>query len=393
MVFDGVDDYVSVNALSSTNHTFSVWVYPPTSSVTRHIIDTRDGGDDGIRLAFDTSSQVTYNLNSVSLTTSSTWANEWVHVIGTYDGTTQKLYLNGVLEQSATTSQTVSTTVSSIIGARSFSSLTNYFDGLINDLAFWDEALTATEVTALYNSGTPLDASADSGNYASSIGLQGYWRNDGDTTWTDRSTNSNNGTVSGSPTSIVLTEGITSGRDSQGFYLKDTDENVLTLNSAEYVEIPDSDAFDFGSGNFTIECWARFNFFNVDSTINVIASLGGLHGNTTSSALKTDVDEFIFSIGGTQVKSSSALVVGDWYHVVGTRSGTTMTLYINSISEGGTATSSQTVTNALSKRIGADSSDDRFYADQIDDVRIYSDALSATEVTKNYNAGLSKHRN
>tara|TARA_R110000824_G_scaffold176399_1_gene355328 strand:- start:179 stop:604 length:426 start_codon:yes stop_codon:yes gene_type:complete len=41
----------------------------------------------------------------------------------------------------------------------------------------------------------------------------------------------------------------------------------------------------------------------------------------------------------------------------------------------------------------AEYSDDEFYTGDIDDVRIYSDALSATEVTKNYNAGLSKHRN
>jgi len=57
---------------------------------------------------------------------------------------------------------------------------------MINEVVVWDSALTANEVTALYNSGLPLLPTTDSGNYASVDDLVGYWRNDGVTTWTDR---------------------------------------------------------------------------------------------------------------------------------------------------------------------------------------------------------------
>jgi hypothetical protein len=45
-----------------------------------------------------------------------------------------------------------------------------------NDLAIWNKVLTAAEVTAIYNSGTPMDLGVDSGDYASSANLQLYYK-------------------------------------------------------------------------------------------------------------------------------------------------------------------------------------------------------------------------
>jgi hypothetical protein len=72
-----------------------------------------------------------------------------------------------------------------------------FWKGKLDEMAVWDEPLTSTEVTAIYNSGTPIDLASDSGNYASSANLQGYWRfeeNTG-TSIADSSTNSNTGTL------------------------------------------------------------------------------------------------------------------------------------------------------------------------------------------------------
>jgi len=45
-----------------------------------------------------------------------------------------------------------------------------------NDFAIWDTDLSAAEVAAVYNSGTPIDLTSDSGNYASSGDLQLYYQ-------------------------------------------------------------------------------------------------------------------------------------------------------------------------------------------------------------------------
>ena len=50
---------------------------------------------------------------------------------------------------------------------------------LYNDFAWWDAELDADAVTAIYNSGAPMDLTSDSGNYDNSSDLIGYW------TWED----------------------------------------------------------------------------------------------------------------------------------------------------------------------------------------------------------------
>ena len=85
----------------------------------------------------------------------------------------------------------------------------NRFNGQIDEVAVWNKALTNSEISALYNSGSGLDASSDSVNYASSSSLQGYWNlneNSG-VTATDLSGNNNHGTLTNGPTRVPGTGG------------------------------------------------------------------------------------------------------------------------------------------------------------------------------------------
>ena len=60
-----------------------------------------------------------------------------------------------------------------------------FFNGMLNDVAFFSNALSANELTAMYNSGAPIDLTSDSGNYSSSSSLLGYWRMGDDDSLTD----------------------------------------------------------------------------------------------------------------------------------------------------------------------------------------------------------------
>ncbi len=72
-----------------------------------------------------------------------------------------------------------------------------YFNGKIDEVAIWKEALGSAEITALYNSGYGLDAASNSGNYTSEGNLVAYYKmNDGSgTSLADNSSNSNTGTL------------------------------------------------------------------------------------------------------------------------------------------------------------------------------------------------------
>ena len=77
--------------------------------------------------------------------------NEWAHVAGTWDGSTQKVYINGVENQSGSKTGTITygsqdVIIGNLEGATGF-----YYDGKIGPILVYDKALTATEITQNYN--------------------------------------------------------------------------------------------------------------------------------------------------------------------------------------------------------------------------------------------------
>ena len=78
-------------------------------------------------------------------------ANVWHHLAYTYDGTTHILYIDGV-EQATSTSVGQTGTVTSVqIGAAS--NYSEYFNGRIDEVRIYNTALTAAQISALYNQG------------------------------------------------------------------------------------------------------------------------------------------------------------------------------------------------------------------------------------------------
>lgn len=88
--------------------------------------------------------------------------SDWYHLVYTYDGTNVRAYINGSLVGGPTAaSGNGSTTVSSSgfsIGDRIYSggALGNKVRGIQDEVGLWSRAITADEVTALYNSGNGL---------------------------------------------------------------------------------------------------------------------------------------------------------------------------------------------------------------------------------------------
>ena len=64
------------------------------------------------------------------------------------------------------------------IGSNNNNQNVNDFKGQIDEVAVWDKALSVSEVTALYNSGSGLNAASNSGEYNSYENLLGYWNFD-----------------------------------------------------------------------------------------------------------------------------------------------------------------------------------------------------------------------
>ena len=136
--------------------------------------------------------------------------NTWHHIVFVWTDETSsnwKIYVDGSAKAASTSgtgSTNVYTTDDAFIGKRILSS-TSFANGKMDEISYYDTALTADRVLTIYNSGTPTDLTNEPD-------LIGYWRN-GDPsgtssfpTITDNSTNSNNGTMTNMASGDIVTD-------------------------------------------------------------------------------------------------------------------------------------------------------------------------------------------
>ena len=118
--------------------------------------------------------------------------NVWYNVMGTYDGSNVKIYIDGVLKGTLSATGNILTTNTLIyLGDSGYGGFSQFFNGSINDVSIFDTDQSANALT-IFNGGVPNDISA--------LSPLGYWRAeqvtfDG-TDWTliDQGSGGNNGT-------------------------------------------------------------------------------------------------------------------------------------------------------------------------------------------------------
>jgi len=99
-----------------------------------------------------------YNVNSADRTryfqlysTTTIPTNEWTHLAGVCDGSTMKIYVNGVLSNSTNWTYGINVASSPItIGCTMQFSPTSYFNGQIDEVSLYNQALSDCEIQSLY---------------------------------------------------------------------------------------------------------------------------------------------------------------------------------------------------------------------------------------------------
>ncbi len=171
LVFNGTNNQVNVpyyDALAPTSAvSFGAWFKTTDFSSLQRIVTKAFFGGYGLELnptlsAIVASVNVTGANNGASTTTypfSSLSTNKWYHAFATYDGTTLKLYINGVLVSSRVVGGSIAYTYNNYlcIAASTNSNLCNgggnRFAGSLDDVRVYNRALSASEVQALYKQG------------------------------------------------------------------------------------------------------------------------------------------------------------------------------------------------------------------------------------------------
>jgi hypothetical protein len=117
--------------------------------------------------------------------------------------------------------------------------------------------------------------------------------------------------------------------------------------SGSRLSVPDNDAFNFGSGNFTIEAWIfptatgnfpciAAQFANTDTNSSFFFGLGNSNRN---------LEFFLYAPSSTNITATNAITLNSWNHVAAVRNGNTVTLYVNGSSVA-SASFSSTINNS-----------------------------------------------
>ncbi len=163
LTLDGTGDYVSATAPFTTANDFTIAGWFNTDSVAStqillHIEQASVSGGDGLRI-FIPSSTALLNFDSYSfiggirkavlISTTVVAASTWYHYAITYNAGSSVMYLDGVSEDTSADPKDSDTYDFMRIGSWYQSALD--WDGQIGETRLYNRALSATEITTLYN--------------------------------------------------------------------------------------------------------------------------------------------------------------------------------------------------------------------------------------------------
>ena len=202
--FDGTNDYADLGAsddiITSNIFSLSMWfkIGDTSGGAKRPFMSNADAGGTNLRVVIETSGLINmgyYNGSGFSFTTGGSAVDDdnWHHMVFTTTASAQVLYIDG--SSVATTSNTFSNRASSSVSTTVATHVASgvYANMNADEVATWaGTALTAGNVTEIYNSGVPSDIST--------LSPTGWWRmgdSDGGTgtTITDQGSGGNDATL------------------------------------------------------------------------------------------------------------------------------------------------------------------------------------------------------
>lgn len=227
-------------------------------------------------------------------------------------------------------------------------------------------------------------------SYASTVlsdGPVSYWRL-GETSGTaaaDSGTGGNAGTITG---------GVTLG--APGAITADSNTAMTFNGSTGYVGVPDSANLNI-AGDLTVEAWAKPKALS--GVTQTIVHKGFTPDTPSSAQYRISINSanqwkaaiYVGSSSYAIVASTPAPSTSSWTHLSMIRSGNTLTFYVNATSVGSITVSGATNTVSGSMlAMGRSGSSSAYYMNGgVDEVAVYSRALSASQIQSHYTAGVS----
>jgi hypothetical protein len=303
------------------------------------------------------------------------------YVVGTYDGTNQRVYVNGVLQASATT----------VTGNISYTGLTDgflvgqvqgftagrYLTGSVYNVSVYSRALSQAEISQNYEAlkSKFTDTIVHQGLVLNIDAANPYSYGGAGTTVYDTS----NTALSWTATNVTY-----NSDPIKYFSFNGSNSSLVSSTSTAY-----------DSQTITMECWCYPNSLN---QLGFLFEKGAV--NSQYSMFFSTTNTFYFrTIGGTinnqdlTFTTTTYLTVSAWNHIVCTYNGSSKVIYVNGTQIASVAASGTLQTGQTNQYIGkyGNAGDNYPFNGRIAESRVYNIALTAAQVLQNYNATRTKY--
>jgi hypothetical protein len=351
VLFNGSNQYLSIPNTSTmqmgtSDYTVEAWIYP-----------TANGQANGSNIfgqsAYGVSSQFIIFLNSsnkignyieydagggsagpIITGTTSITLNKWTHIAVSRVSGVTRIFINGVLDASASDAGGYRTVSHNFCIGSQNGYGTSFFTGYISNFR-------VIKGTGLYASNfTPPTATLTAVTNTSLLTCH-------DTTIRDASTN--NFTITNNNTATVSTV-------SPFPVLR----SVLFNGTSQYLTIPDDAALNFGSSNFTIECWVNLSNYTFAQSLFTKRPSASAINTEIQWYINTDKLNLYASSNGTSwiindaSTSAGSFMMNSWNHVALVRNGTEFAGYINGTKSVFGSSAAALFTNTSAVAIGSD---------------------------------------
>jgi hypothetical protein len=383
--FDGTNDYASgfgssIVPTSTVQYTVSMWVYRTRNNVGyEELLSQWTSANSGNSFFFgfnNSNVRFTDNWNDVVVSGAGN-TNIWMNLVGVYTVSNAFIYLNGVLVATKGSGFSYTGTGPLILG-RQGELDSEYFGGNISNVLIYNKALSAAEVLQNYE--------AQKSKFANTIVQQGLVLNldagniysyaGAGATIYDVSGNSNNGTLTNSPT---------------------YSNNSIVFSNTANQSISISDTATLQPTSVTLSAWVYMTQYNplndFDGQFPTILwkCNDGNSGGAASYGLSLSAGQFPrFTVTPTQLISTTIFPIATWVNLVGVYTvGGSQILYRNGVVDIATTGPATISYSAQVVSVGTRVFNGTYqypWNGSISNALIHNRALTATEVLQNYNA-------
>jgi len=392
-VFDFIpNDYIDLgnNVFFNTNNpfSFSTWVnldsysdpYPYLANLKTNVTDgigifiSNNSSYSGVNVG-STDSSITKGKTTGDI--SGTFLNSWNQVVVTYNGNGANtlsnflIYVNGspVTLTSTGTFGTMPNTANNI-GRRSNSY--HYLDGKISNVQIFNTSLSGTEVTTLYNNGSPIRTLA---SIPQNSNLKAWYKLDASEVYNSSTTE------------------------------WEVNEATSPWTSSLDFDSASSDYIDCGASSFSGETEISVSAWVYPTATGTGAAEAVLSTEKTSSTSRGFYlslfigNEFRWQVStdGSSKDSldSGTILLNQWSHVAATWNQSTMSLYVNGslVDTINTVNATGTFTTTNNIFIAKRDSSAGFFPGSISNASIWNTDLTSAQVTELYNEGLPSDLN